>query len=560
MTAFARTALTDFDFANAIYIRAQVDAWTVDAFGNKTAFRANLFADLTSSTLLSNPQILDGNGQWQQPVYIADAVILTVTGVDGVPDHQTGVISANLAGTSAADAAASAGAAQASFGMAATIFERVRTLYNKIKAQALPTSLVALNMLRVNAGATAYELRTVAQVRGDIGLPAAIGTNNYLKSNGGGTAYAEQTVPQVRADMGLPSAASSTAGLSLVATGSGGYVEAGPLVSFRNRIINADHRIDQRLIGGALTLTGSWLYGVDRWGALAAGSTVATMVRNSTATTALTGFESSLRIQRTAADTHVGAILFGQIVETHNCSDLQGQPVTLSFWARCGANFSAAGSQISAALITGTGTDEGNAGFTGGTWTGLAAPINQPVTLTTAWQRFQITATVGATVFEMGVRFTFTPTGIAGANDFVDIAGVQLELGSVALPFERRAFGAELALCQRYFQKSFTQSTLPAQNAGGLTGEFAVGGVVAGALTTFGFITFPVTMRTTPTVTFFNPSAANAQVRDQTNTLDCSATAANPAYDRGIRLTFTGNAGSTAGACFAVHYTAAAEL
>ena len=40
-----------------------------------------------------------------------------------------------------------------------------------------------------------------------------------------------------------------------------------------------------------------------------------------------------------------------------------------------------------------------------------------------------------------------------------EITGVQLEVGSVATDFEHRSFGAELYLCQRYFE-NITFSTL----------------------------------------------------------------------------------------------------
>ena len=42
-----------------------------------------------------------------------------------------------------------------------------------------------------------------------------------------------------------------------------------------------------------------------------------------------------------------------------------------------------------------------------------------------------------------------------------EITGVQLEVGSVATDFEHRSFGQELALCQRYFYKTYRQGVAP---------------------------------------------------------------------------------------------------
>ena len=50
--------------------------------------------------------------------------------------------------------------------------------------------------------------------------------------------------------------------------------------------------------------------------------------------------------------------------------------------------------------------------------------------------------------------------GIGGAtSDYFQITGIQLEVGTVATPFEHRSFGEELALCQRYFQIMCSKGT-----------------------------------------------------------------------------------------------------
>lgn len=71
------------------------------------------------------------------------------------------------------------------------------------------------------------------------------------------------------------------------------------------------------------------------------------------------------------------------------------------------------------------------------------------------------------------------------------IAGVKLELGSVATPFVPRPYGEELALCQRYYQRQMMQCN-----------PIAVAGVKSNnlALET----SFNVPMRVTPTVNFSN--------------------------------------------------------
>ncbi len=67
---------------------------------------------------------------------------------------------------------------------------------------------------------------------------------------------------------------------------------------------------------------------------------------------------------------------------------------------------------------------------------------------------------------------------------------LQLEQGSIATPFERRQYGAELALCQRYYE---------AETAGGPTNNDGL--FSAGAAAT-AFTAFNTTKRATPTMTY----------------------------------------------------------
>jgi hypothetical protein len=107
--------------------------------------------------------------------------------------------------------------------------------------------------------------------------------------------------------------------------------------------------------------------------------------------------------------------------------------------------------------------------------------------LNTAWQRFSLTGTVPAGAVQLAVRFAFTPTGTAGADDSVYITGVQLEEGALAMAFENRSYADELRLCQRHYFKA--RNTF---NAG-----LALAAVVSGT-SSVSVIRPPVPMRTIP--------------------------------------------------------------
>lgn len=242
----------------------------------------------------------------------------------------------------------------------------------------------------------------------------------------------------------------------------------------RNRIINGAMQIWQRGTSTTNPASGnSNFYTADRWACNRASNVTGITVSRSAS--APSGFQYSLALQRTAgnADASNGLYLFNSN-ETVNTLDLAGQQVTLSFYAKAGANYS--GGVFTAVLNSGTGIDQPVYAYTG---SNSFASLGQ--TLTTTWTRYTVTGTVPSNATEVGSFFYWIPTGTAGADDAVYITGIQLEKGSVATPFEYRPIGTELALCQRYYE----------------TGSGAYGVNVSGtAATVRTFSYFKVTKRT----------------------------------------------------------------
>jgi len=210
-----------------------------------------------------------------------------------------------------------------------------------------------------------------------------------------------------------------------------------------NGIINGGFDIWQR--GTSIANTATYVYSADRW--QCGGSAAQTTSRQASS---LTGIQYCARVQRNSGSTSTTVVAINVSMESADSYRFAGQTITFSFWARVGANYSNSTSVLGAYLQFGTGTDQNaNSGYTGAT-----AIINQTPTVTTSWQRFQYTAAVSSTATEIAASFYYTPTGTAGANDYFEITGVQLELGSIATNFKRAGgtIQGELAACQRYFQ------------------------------------------------------------------------------------------------------------
>jgi hypothetical protein len=214
----------------------------------------------------------------------------------------------------------------------------------------------------------------------------------------------------------------------------------------QNPVLNSAFQVWQR--GTSVAGASGVNYTADRWIGFRDGSTISRQTTGDT--TNLPNIQYCARVQRNNGTTGTSVIIFQQPFETVNSIPFAGKTVTYSFYARKGANFSSSGDLLTAQVYSGTGTDQTQVG----SYTGASAPISSSVTLTGTWQRFTATATIATTATELTVDFRFTPTGTAGANDYFEVTGVQLEVGSVATPFHTYAatIQGELSACQRYYE------------------------------------------------------------------------------------------------------------
>jgi len=279
------------------------------------------------------------------------------------------------------------------------------------------------------------------------------------------------------------------------------FADTGYNAQFRNRIINGDMRIDQRNNGASISVGSSPLYAVDRFESRVAQGSGHTGQRVSTAPV---GFNNSLKITiGTGASPTAGQNTFiNQQIEGFNFADLgwgtaNAKTITVSFMVYSSLTgtfaYSIANGALNRSYVATYSIPVANTwttisltipGDTSGTWIGATNGIGS-YNFWDLGSGSDRSGTAGAwqTDFLTRTSATVNVAGTSGAT--FHITGVQLEVGSVATPFERRPYGTEFMLCQRYYQ------TIGALTA---IGNFFDNTQAIGA------VSYPVAMRAAPTL------------------------------------------------------------
>jgi hypothetical protein len=245
-----------------------------------------------------------------------------------------------------------------------------------------------------------------------------------------------------------------------------------PAYSFkRNRIINGDMGVYQR---GSVAATTAGAYTLDRWFVTPTGATVT--VTQST-TVIPTGFADSLNVASAASVTNVAV---RQRIESVNTQDLaSGVQVTVS-----GRIYQSTGSAVTTATIALAAPTAAN-NYT--STTSAATTYTLPSIANATWTTFSNTFTLTTSCVN-GLQVTIAlGTGLTTGS--FNLTGVQLEVGSVATPYERQIYSEQLAQCQRY---------LPYWKASGAPQVFAPGYTYA-TNTGVAIFQLPVAARVSPT-------------------------------------------------------------
>lgn len=167
------------------------------------------------------------------------------------------------------------------------------------------------------------------------------------------------------------------------------------------------------------------------------------------------------------------------------------QTVTFSFWAKANKNMTPSVRLYS--IYDGSNTE---------------MVYQEEISVGTEWRKYVATATFPSFSGKSIGADSCLQTDLTFFNDDTyefDFAQAQLEFGSVATPFERRSFGEELALCQRYYTVLAAGADYPEAYSGG--SSHIIGTMHKwNSTNTFIFTDLPTQMRSSNSMTLVKSS------------------------------------------------------
>ena len=289
----------------------------------------------------------------------------------------------------------------------------------------------------------------------------------------------------------------------------------------RNIVINGGMNVAQRSSSAVTGIGASdGYFTCDRWNFNTNGNSAGRLTM-SQASDGPSGFANCLKLECTTADTSIAAAerffieqkLEGQDVQQLKKGTSDAEKITISFYVKghdsatytVGLYEGTSGRKIAATFPVTTSWVRQTVTFDGDT-SGVIPDDNTAQ----LHLRFYLHAGSNYTSGTLGTSWNAdgnTTQISSDGNSFFEstsatffLTGVQLEVGSVATPFEHASsFGEQLSLCQRYFYKwintglddnfNFYSPYSPAQVSAGLPNSSAICPM-----------TFPVTMRASPTM------------------------------------------------------------
>ena len=280
-------------------------------------------------------------------------------------------------------------------------------------------------------------------------------------------------------------------------------------LSNRNFVINGAMQVAQRGTSGT-TNTGN--NSVDRFAtqAIATDNLAMTLTQE---TDSPAGFSNSLKVTVTTAETALASDEFFSVqhrIEGQNLQSLQygasgAKSLTLSFYVKSTTTgtYTVALQQIDGArVITSTYAissantwEKKTLTFTGDTSGSFANDNGESLRiywfLAAGSDYTSVDSTAWSAYADNKVAYGHAVNIIDSTSKTWQLAGVQLEVGDSATPFEHEDIGTTLAKCQRYYQRLDANSTY----------DGLVDGMHLATSQFYGMHTFPVQMRSNPTMT-----------------------------------------------------------